>query len=211
MQNLSDLRELTQKLDEIKEVWQIYAIFEEARKKFNDEFNTLKKDKEALVESFNDISAKNAFLLAQNKELEAKNKALKESNLTLEKSDSNFLENLESNPLESQDFSNLATHYASLQEILKTMQEIFAKLPHIAPEPVTKLEVSYQKHQRLLANPAKDYVEFKKAKELFDTLINVESKFKTLDLEFSKLQIEMHDLLQTPKETLLDSTNANKF
>lgn len=33
MQNLSALKELTQKLDEIKEAWQIYTIFEEAKKK----------------------------------------------------------------------------------------------------------------------------------------------------------------------------------
>lgn len=235
MQNLSALKELTQKLDEIKEAWQIYAIFEEARKNFNEEFDALKKDKEALIESYNTISAKNALLLAQNKELEAKNKTLKESNMALEKSDSNFknnlqnnLENLESDVVESKDFSSLFEQYESLQEILKTIQEIFTKLP-TALEPVAKLEVSYQKHQRLLANPAKDYVPLENAKELLNALINVESKLKTLDLELSKLHIEMRDLLQTPQELekqealqetskealemdsiILDSTNNDK-
>lgn len=235
MQNLSALKELTQKLDEIKEAWQIYAIFEEARKNFNKEFDALKKDKEALIESYNTISAKNALLLAQNKELEAKNKVLKENNIALEKSDSNFknnlqnnLENLESDVVESKDYSSLFEQYESLQEILKTIQEIFTKLP-TALEPVAKLEVSYQKHQRLLANPAKDYVPLENAKELFNALINVESKLKTLDLEFSKLHIEMRDLLQTPQEPekqealqetskealemdsiILDSTNNDK-
>ncbi|MBX7490899.1 hypothetical protein [Helicobacter turcicus] len=214
MQNLSALRELTQKLNEIKETWQIYAIFEEARESFNKEFNALKKDKEALIKSFNDTSAKNALLLAQNKELEAKNKALIESNKTLEDKglktqgvvqkklqdsielDSNvFMES------KTKDFTSLYMQCEGLQETLKTIQAIFAKVPHTAPKPLTKLEVSYQKHQRLLANPAEDYVHLKSAKELFDALINAESKLKTLDLDLAKLQIEMRDLLQETQTT----------
>ncbi|WP_299548562.1 hypothetical protein [uncultured Helicobacter sp.] len=225
MQNFSALKELTQKLDEIKEAWQIYTIFEEARKNFNEEFSALKKDKEALIGSYNNISAKNALLLAQNKELEATNKTLQESNAALEhtknikeKSDSNFkddLENLES----KKDFSNLYAQLQNLQEILKTSQETLKNIQ--APEPVVKLEVSYQKHQRLLANPAKDYVLLQHANDLFNTLINVESKLKTLDLELAKLQVEMRDLFQNTQirglktiqeqpitnSILLDSTN----
>ena len=77
----------SKKLEEIKESWQIYAIFEDARKAFNAEFDELKKDKEKLIESFNATSAKNAMLLAQNKELEAKNKALLLQNRALESLD----------------------------------------------------------------------------------------------------------------------------
>ena len=84
MQDLAALRTLTKKLDEIKESWQIYAIFEDARKAFNVELDALKKDKEALIESFNATSAKNAILLAQNKELEAKNQSLQTQNRALE-------------------------------------------------------------------------------------------------------------------------------
>ena len=69
MQDLVALKTLTKKLEEIKESWQIYAIFEDARKAFNAEFDELTKDKEKLIESFNATSAKNAMLLAQNKEL----------------------------------------------------------------------------------------------------------------------------------------------
>lgn len=46
------------------------------KKRFNEEFDALKKDKESLMESFNEISAKNALLLADNKELEQRNKSL---------------------------------------------------------------------------------------------------------------------------------------
>lgn len=87
MQDLVALKTLTKKLEEIKESWQIYAIFEDARKAFNAEFDELKKDKEKLIESFNATSAKNAMLLAQNKELEAKNKALLLQNRALESLD----------------------------------------------------------------------------------------------------------------------------
>ena len=201
MQNLSSLKELTQKLDEIKEVWQIYAIFEEARKSFNEEFDALKKDKEALIESYNDISAKNALLLAQNKELEEKNKILMQNNAALEntknismESDTTLKENIET--LKTKNFSSIYMQCENLQEILKAAQKIFKDIPNTPLEPVSKLEVSYQKHQRLLANPARDYIALKDAQKLLNMLISTESKLKTLDLEFAKLHIEIRDLLK---------------
>ena len=37
------LQEITRKLDEIKEVWQIYEIFEKAKKEFNKMFKECEK------------------------------------------------------------------------------------------------------------------------------------------------------------------------
>lgn len=198
MQNLSALKELTHKLDEIKETWQIYAIFEEARQNFYQEFNALSKDKEALIASFNDTSAKHALLLAENKELEERNKALQEGNSTLEE-----MQNTEQTyGVGSKDLAHLYAQCETLQETLKAMQGVFTKLADLAPEPVEKLEVSYQKQQRLLANPARGYVTLERATELFEALVSAESKLKALDLELAKLRVEMRDLLHnTPTPT----------
>ncbi|TLD84037.1 hypothetical protein LS70_004320 [Helicobacter sp. MIT 11-5569] len=212
MQDLNALKELTKKLDTIKESWQIYAIFEDARKNFNEEFSALKKDKEALIESFNTTSAKNALLLAENKELEAKNKALLESNKTLESSQNHTMQDF---TLEK-DSTHLYAQCENLQDTLKGIQTLLSKIPNATPKPLQKLEVSYQKHQRLLANPAKGYVSLESATALFNILINVESKIKTLDSELAKLQIEMRDFFQSaqnPTEENLeiseDSTESN--
>ena len=70
------LQEITKKLDEIKEVWQIYEIFETQKKQFEEEYEILSQQREALIKNSNEISAKNALLLSQNKELEIKNKEL---------------------------------------------------------------------------------------------------------------------------------------
>lgn len=129
MQNLSALKELTHKLDEIKETWQIYAIFEEARQNFYQEFNALSKDKEALIASFNDTSAKHALLLAENKELEERNKALQEGNSTLEE-----MQNTEQTyGVGSKDLAHLYAQCETLQETLKAMQGVFTKLADLAP------------------------------------------------------------------------------
>lgn len=193
MQNLSALRELTHKLDEIKETWQIYAIFEEARQSFYQEFSALSKDKEALIASFNDTSAKHALLLAENKELEERNKALQEGNSALEE-----MQNAEQAcGIESKDLAHLYAQCETLQEALKAMQGVFTKISDLTPKPVEKLEVSYQKQQRLLANPARGYVTLERATELFEALMSAESKLKALDLELAKLRVEMRDLLHS--------------
>ena len=212
MQDLAALRTLTKKLDEIKESWQIYAIFEDARKAFNVELDALKKDKEALIESFNATSAKNAILLAQNKELEAKNQSLQTQNRALESlkensTDTEKMQNIESqnvNHLDNletyaaqiiNDLNPLYTQCQTLQETLKSIQEIFTAIPP-SPKPLPKLIVTYQQHQRVKANPAENYVHLELAEEFFSALEYIESKVKTLDLEADKLSIEIRDMLQ---------------
>lgn len=201
MQNHSPLQELTKKLDEIKESWQIYTIFETEKKRFNEEFDALKKDKESLLESFNDISAKNALLLADNKELEQRNQALKNEIAIKEQhlaslNHSQDLEIPHSNTLESEplDFNALETQYHTFKKLLKSTKELSQNIPLERPKAIEKLEVSYQKHQRLLANPAKDYVLLESAELLFDLLIKIDSRLKALDLESSKLEAEIHNL-----------------
>lgn len=204
MQNHSALQELTKKLDEIKESWQIYTIFEEEKKRFNEEFEALKKDKASLMESFNDISAKNALLSAENKELEQKNKTLKEEITAREQqlhsldSDDKPLHSHTSNP------KTLIKQSQTLKEILNSTKELLQKNSLVRPEALQKLEVSYQKHQRLLANPAKEYVTLESATMLFNLLIKIEAKLKEMDSQISKLDSEIQDL-QKPSEDIKDS------
>lgn len=204
MQNYSALQELTKKLDEIKESWQIYTIFEEEKKRFNEEFDALKKDKASLMESFNDISAKNALLSAENKELEQKNKTLKEEITAKEQQ----LHSLDSNdkPLHSHTSNpkTLIKQSQMLKEILNSTKELLQKKSLVRPKALQKLEVSYQKHQRLLANPAKEYVTLESATILFDLLIKIEAKLKEMDLQISKLDSEIQDL-QKLSEDIKDS------
>lgn len=204
MLNHSALQELTKKLDEIKESWQIYTIFEEEKKRFNEEFDALKKDKASLMESFNDISAKNALLLAENKELEQKNKALKEEIASKKQQ----LQSLDSDdkPLHS-NISNpktLIKQSQTLKEILSSAKELLQKNSLVRPEALQKLEISYQKHQRLLANPAKEYVTLESATIFFDLLIKLKAKLKEMDLQILKLDSEIQDL-QKPSEDIKDS------
>ncbi|WP_026943387.1 30S ribosomal protein S19 [Helicobacter rodentium] len=204
MLNHSALQELTKKLDEIKESWQIYTIFEEEKKRFNEEFDALKKDKASLMESFNDISAKNALLLAENKELEQKNKALKEEIASKKQQ----LQSLDSDdkPLHS-NISNpktLIKQSQTLKEILSSAKELLQKNSLVRPKALQKLEVSYQKHQRLLANPAKEYVTLESATIFFDLLIKLKAKLKEMDLQILKLDSEIQDL-QKPSEDIKDS------
>lgn len=204
MLNHSALQELTKKLDEIKESWQIYTIFEEEKKRFNEEFDALKKDKASLMESFNDISAKNALLLAENKELEQKNKALKEE-ITSKKQQLQSLDS-DDKPLHS-NISNpktLIKQSQTLKEILSSAKELLQKNSLVRPEALQKLEVSYQKHQRLLANPAKEYVTLESATIFFDLLIKLKAKLKEMDLQILKLDSEIQDL-QKPSEDIKDS------
>lgn len=204
MQNHSALQELTKKLDEIKESWQIYTIFEEEKKRFNEEFDALKKDKASLMESFNDISAKNALLSAENKELEQKNKTLKEEITTKEQQ----LHSLDSNDKPPHSHASnpktLIKQSQTLKEILNSTKELLQKNSLVRPKALQKLEVSYQKHQRLLANPAKEYVTLESATMLFDLLIKIEAKLKEMDLQISKLDSEIQDL-QKPSEDIEDS------
>ncbi|WP_297812694.1 hypothetical protein [uncultured Helicobacter sp.] len=202
MQNYSTLQELTKKLDEIKESWQIYTIFEEEKKRFNEEFDALKKDKASLMESFNDISARNALLLAENKDLEQNNKTLEEE-ITIKKQE---LESLKLNDNQSYlsdilDSKSLTTQYQTLKKILKSIEELFQKDQLSPPKALQKLEVSYQKHQRLLANPAKEYVTLESAHTLFDLLIKIKSKIKEMNLEISKLDSKIQNLRKSPNDS----------
>ncbi|MDD6055972.1 MAG: hypothetical protein SOW25_06550 [Helicobacter sp.] len=210
MQQQNALKELTKRLDTIKEAWQIYAIFEEEKKKFNEEFKELKKDKEALIENFNETSAKNAMLLAQNKELESKNKALIAKNEALENTqntDSNSFNQMPSLDsslnIYTKELESLAQNSEKLQNLLKAMQNKFSNLE--SPQALQKLEVTYQKHQRLLANPAKEYVELESATALFSRLLELESLLKNFEVEFLKLNLEIKDLTQS----LISQDSAN--
>lgn len=216
--NYSALKELTKKLDEIKESWQIYTIFEQEKKNFNEEFDALKKDKESLMESFNEISAKNALLLAENKELEEKNKTLqnaisiKEQQLKSLNSQQDSAPNSKLNPKEI-DFEALQTQYQSLKKILKSAEELLQNDSFVRPKALEKLEVSYQKHQRLLANPAKNYVLLESAEMLFDLLTQIHSKLKILDLESSKLESQIHNPQNnlTKPQKMLDEIQDLEF
>lgn len=195
MQNLTPLQELTKKLDTIKEIWQIYAIFEDEKKRFNEEFLELQKDKEILLETYNATSAKNALLLAQNKELEAKNKALQIKNAELQnqqdtKEGIQDKENI--SDVENEVIVSLQKQSQEFLDSLKGIKELLDNLN--PPEALQKLEISYQKHQRLLANPAKDYVTLESAEALFEILKNVESKIKILHTNFSKISLEIAEL-----------------
>ncbi|MDE7174747.1 MAG: hypothetical protein K2N75_01670 [Helicobacter sp.] len=211
MQNLSALQELTKKLDEIKESWQIYTIFETEKKRFNEEFDALKKDKDSLMESFNEISAKNALLLADNKELEQRNKTLtneitiKEQQLeSLNQSHSLATDTLESQTL---DWTALETQYQNLKKSLKSTEKILQNISLVRPKALEKLEISYQKHQRLLANPAKEYVPLESATLLFDTLTKIQSQLKTLLLESSKLESEIQHLQEDSSKLVQTQPN----
>ncbi|TLD87827.1 hypothetical protein [Helicobacter sp. MIT 05-5294] len=216
--NYSALKELTKKLDEIKESWQIYTIFEQEKKNFNEEFDALKKDKESLMESFNEISAKNALLLAENKELEEKNKTLqnaisaKEQQLNSLNPQQDSAPNSKLNPKEI-DFEALQTQCQSLKKILKSAEELLQNDSFVRPKALEKLEVSYQKHQRLLANPAKNYVLLESAEMLFDLLTQIHSKLKILDLESSKLESQIHNPQNnlTKPQKMLDEIQDLEF
>ena len=211
MQNLSALQELTKKLNEIKESWQIYTIFEAEKKRFNEEFDALKKDKESLMESFNEISAKNALLLADNKELEQRNKsltneiAIKEQQLeSLNQSHPLAPDTLKSKTL---DLAALETQYQNLKKSLESTEKFLKNTSLVRPKALEKLEIYYKKNQRLLANPAKEYVPLESATLLFDTLTKIQSQLKTLLLENSKLESEIQHLQDNSSKSVQTQPN----
>ena len=196
------LQEITKKLDEIKEVWQIYEIFETQKKQFEEEYEILSQQREALIKNSNEISAKNALLLSQNKELEIKNKELEaqiaQKNKIIQEMDcvqetqKNCQETI---PADSQkdlqsDFLNLQTQ---CENIHSSLSQLKITLP---PKPVAleRLEVSYQNYQKLLAKPANSYVLLSQAQEIYEQLENLIATFKSLDLETSKILLEIRDL-----------------
>lgn len=198
------LQEITKKLDEIKEVWQIYEIFEKAKKDFNEEYESLSKDRDSLIQSFNETSAKNALLLSQNQELETQNKVLEQTLAKKQKA----LEELDSKvALEGIyfDFSNLE----SLCEDLKAhLEKIDTALP-TKPNALQKLEVSYQQHQKLVAKPANSYVTLAQAQELYERIEVFLKHFKSLDLEIAKILLEVRDLKNQCQEKYEDSSKES--
>lgn len=70
------LKSLVARLDEIKETWQIFEIFEAEKKRLNAEFTELENAKKNAISDFNEISAKNAELYAKNAELQTQNTEL---------------------------------------------------------------------------------------------------------------------------------------
>lgn len=70
------LKSLVARLDEIKETWQIFEIFEAEKKRLNAEFTELENAKKSAISDFNEISAKNAELYAKNAELQTQNTEL---------------------------------------------------------------------------------------------------------------------------------------
>lgn len=114
----------------------------------------------------------------------------------IESQNVNHLDNLETYAAQIiNDLNPLYTQCQTLQETLKSIQEIFTAIPP-SPKPLPKLIVTYQQHQRVKANPAENYVHLELAEEFFSALENIESKVKTLDLEADKLLIEIRDMLQ---------------
>ncbi len=196
------LQEITRKLDEIKEVWQIYEIFEKAKKEFNKEYETLSKDRESLIDSFNEISAKNALLLSQNQELETKNKLLEQA-LTQKQKELDEL--VSKSVLEGiyYDFSNLEGLCEDLKEHL---EKIDTTLP-TKPNALQKLEVSYQQHKKLVAKPANSYVTLAEAQRLYERIKVFLEHLKSLDLEIAKMLLEVRDLKNQCQKKYKDSYN----
>ena len=171
---MTELNTLVKKLDEIKEVWQIYEIFENEKKKFNEEFEKLRQDKEQIIETFNEISAKNAMLVAQNKDLEEKNKQL--DLLILEKENT-----LNTNQKEEYQTQMIDIH--TLEKIQNKIQTTLDSIKIELPKEIIveqKLEISYKQHQKLLANPAKSYVKLELVQNLYDQLKVLQTMLRTL-------------------------------
>lgn len=185
---MNALVELTKKLDEIKEAWQIYEIFESEKKKFNEEYEKLKEDKDSIIETFNNISAKNALLLAQNKELEIKNKELEK----LISNKENILENNQN----TQQYKTIidTTNLSKIKDSIKTtLNSIKIELPHEL-QTENKLEISYKQHQKLLANPAKPYVKLELAQSIYDQLKILQTMLHTLNKASNALEDEINNI-----------------
>ncbi|WP_104722565.1 hypothetical protein [Helicobacter mesocricetorum] len=183
-----NLQELTKKLETIKESWQIYEIFEEAKKRFNEEYKNLQKDREELIQTFNEISAKNALLNVQNDELEQKNKALA---ITLEQKLQALKDSKESIHLKDDETK---TSFSSIKAQLDVLGDLLLQTNiNLPPKPtaVKKLEVSYQNYKKLLATPANDYVPLQEAMELFNLLQQLLEHIQTITLEYSKISLEI--------------------
>lgn len=180
------LQEITKKLETIKESWQIYEIFEAEKKRFDEEYETLQKDKEELIQTFNEVSAKNALLKLENSELEEQNKALE--NMLKEKMQllQNSQENLEGGNTKI-DFSFIKTHLNTLGDLL-----LQAKV-NLPPKPMVlqKVEICYQKRKKLLASPANDYVSSQEAMELFCLLEQLLEQIEAIASEYSKISLEV--------------------
>lgn len=190
------LKTLLEKINTIKETWQIYEIFEEEKKKFKEEFELLEKDKKELIKSFNELSAKNAQLLAQNKDLEIKNKELdsKINHAQQEVPKATLKDSKE------MDFTSIELQLDKIQNLLKEIN--FCEIKDL--QPLKKIEVLYQKNQKLLANPAKNYIAFEAISPFLESYKTIQSLIQSTLLEHKKLAIELRDLKE---DSLL---NANK-
>lgn len=187
MANTEALAKLIEKLDEIKDAWQIYEIFEEERKKFNEEFALLEEDKKKLIETFNEISAKNAMLLAQNKDLEERNKTLEQN---LNKTSQPIYKIVQTEP---KDTSFLQTQFENLKQSLQTIKDKQKNFKKPILEPLKKVEILYKNTEKLLAVPAKEYIPLSNTLPLEEYIKEFEKWLLEFDLEFSKFGIEIRD------------------
>ena len=187
------LKTLLKKIDTIKESWQIYEIFEEEKKKFKEEFEALEKDKKALMESFNELSVKHAILQKQNEELEIKNKILS-FQTNLQDSKTSEIATSTDDTIEEHkscmDFTPLQIQFNKIKNLLNSI-----KLPQNTEfKPLQKVEVIYQKNQKLLANPAKNYVLLEEIQPFLKEQSNLQDTLQEILLEYSKLALEIRDL-----------------
>lgn len=193
MANTEALAKLIEKLDEIKDAWQIYEIFEEERKKFNEEFALLEEDKKKLIETFNEISAKNAMLLAQNKDLEERNKTLEQN---LNKTNQPIYKIVQTEP---KDTSFLQTQFENLKQSLQTIKDKQKNFKKPILEPLKKVEILYKNTEKLLAVPAKEYIPSSNTLPLEEYIKEFEKWLLEFDLEFSKFGIEIRDFNKEEK------------
>lgn len=216
------LKQLIEKIDEIKESWQIYEIFETERKNFNEEYQKLQEDKKSLMASFNDISAKNALLIAQNRELEAKNQALDSLIKQKENAVGDFTppqenpQDLSKNPKwDNANFEAIQRQFYALENLFNSI-----KIPNLEHcEPLQKIEILYQKNQKLLATPAKNYFPYEIIQNFMKELKLLRDLLNQISLESSKLFIEFRDFKNTlllPQESLknlesLDTLNPDEL
>ncbi|MDE5591539.1 MAG: hypothetical protein K2I63_01070, partial [Helicobacter sp.] len=83
--------------------------------------------------------------------------------------------------------------------------------PHLPSRPIAleKLEIIYQKHQKLLANPAKPYVTLKEAIHLYDLLQFLLDRFQLIMPEYEKLITILDELQFTINSAQKESIQKN--
>lgn len=199
------LQNLVDKLENggIKETYQFYAIFEEERKALAQELKEYEESKEEMIKINNEISAKNALLQVENRELLEKNFNLQETLNSME-TRLHKIQELEANAQErleqiQQSFKDIEmTHNTVSQEQSGQLDYAMSnsvnedmEIPKVAP--LQKVEVLYRE-QRMLAFPAKKYVNFDVANTLLTLLKNQQEQCLNLELELAKVRVEYRDL-----------------